>query len=398
MKINSNNVLIYSMIPVDVFMDDRLTKTDIRVLGALLSFREKSANICWPTREKLASRCNLPLCKISTSTSHLVELGWLQKTGDGGKSSPSKYEFLIPFLGKSNNETQKKCVKNAPKNDVFLPEKVTDLVTVSIGQTVTDLVTVSRGEKVTDSVTFFNDSKDPNGYQFGNPAPYRFGNPPLTDSVRGKEQTIEQTIKIKRKKICEIVDLKIDDDFEKKINNDFEKKKSSENFCEDRYEQNDIQGARVEARKEGGIVEEAKQQRENLTAKAEIIVIFEFWKATMGHGQAKLDAKREKFIRNALALGYTADDLQQAILGCSKTPHNMGQNANGKRYDGIDLIFRSADHIDRFIGNLASNVASGRYSPQVSRNSSTRPTYRYPSTSGDVIDSTAETCYELTRI
>jgi len=132
-------------------MDDRLTKTDLRVLGAILSWRDKTTNLCWPKRELIATRCNLPLCKISTATTRLVNLGWLKKEGNGGRSRSAQYVLLIPTL---------------------TTKTVTDLVTVTNSETVTDSVT----KTLTDSVT-----------------------KTVTDSVRGikhtNEQTIEQTNK-----------------------------------------------------------------------------------------------------------------------------------------------------------------------------------------------------------
>jgi hypothetical protein len=71
----------------------------------------------------------------------------------------------------------------------------------------------------------------------------------------------------------------------------------------------------------------------------------------MGHPNARLDDKRRKLIRNALKTGYAVNDLKTAILGCSYTPHNMGDNDRGQRYDGLHVIFKNADQIDRFINN-----------------------------------------------
>ena len=87
---------IFSLVPVEVFMDDRLTKTDLRVLGAILSWRNKTTNLMWPKRSQIAERCNLSLPKISTATTHLVTLGWLKKEGKGGCSRSSQYLFCIP--------------------------------------------------------------------------------------------------------------------------------------------------------------------------------------------------------------------------------------------------------------------------------------------------------------
>ncbi|MGZ8173619.1 MULTISPECIES: helix-turn-helix domain-containing protein [Methylobacter] len=92
------SINVFSIVPVEVFMDDRLTKTDLRVLGAILSWRDKTTNLCWPKRELIATRCNLPLCKISTATTRLVSLGWLKKEGNGGRSRSAQYILLIPTL------------------------------------------------------------------------------------------------------------------------------------------------------------------------------------------------------------------------------------------------------------------------------------------------------------
>ena len=79
--------------------------------------------------------------------------------------------------------------------------------------------------------------------------------------------------------------------------------------------------------------------------------IFDCWCDTLGHPRARLDDKRRKVINRALKLGYTAAELCDAIRGCSLTPHNMGINDRGTRYDELGLILRDADHIDRFIRN-----------------------------------------------
>lgn len=79
--------------------------------------------------------------------------------------------------------------------------------------------------------------------------------------------------------------------------------------------------------------------------------IFQYWQTIMDHPNARLDEKRRKLIRNALKTGYAVNDLKTAILGCSYTPHNMGDNDRGQRYDGLHVIFKNADQIDRFIHN-----------------------------------------------
>ncbi len=82
-----------------------------------------------------------------------------------------------------------------------------------------------------------------------------------------------------------------------------------------------------------------------------IKVIFEHWKIVMNHPRAKLDCKRKNFIRGALKMDYTIEELCDAATGCSITPHNIGENQQGQRYDGLHIIFKDADNIDRFIYN-----------------------------------------------
>lgn len=86
--------------------------------------------------------------------------------------------------------------------------------------------------------------------------------------------------------------------------------------------------------------------------------VFEHWKTVLNHPTAKLDDKRRKAISAALRIGYTADQLKAAIDGCSRTPHNMGQNDRHTVYDDLGLILRDADHIDRFIRNSLRSTAA----------------------------------------
>ena len=80
-------------------------------------------------------------------------------------------------------------------------------------------------------------------------------------------------------------------------------------------------------------------------------VVFDYWRKAMESPRSKLDAKRTKTIKAALKWGYTPEQLCKAIDGCRVTPHNMGINDRGEKYNGIDLILRNADQIDRFMRN-----------------------------------------------
>ncbi len=88
----------------------------------------------------------------------------------------------------------------------------------------------------------------------------------------------------------------------------------------------------------------------NTSQSSAIDDVFNYWKTFMNHPRAKLDDKRRNKIRDALKLGYTKEDLIDAIHGCAKDPWCMGQDPrNSKVFDDIELIVRDAKHIDNFI-------------------------------------------------
>jgi hypothetical protein len=99
--------------------------------------------------------------------------------------------------------------------------------------------------------------------------------------------------------------------------------------------------------------------RVSFKASQDELEIFAHWQSVMKHPRARPDKKRLGKLRQALALGYTVDELKTAITGCSNTPFYMGQNDRGQSYDAIDLIFRDADHIDRFIANASDASLTG---------------------------------------
>lgn len=87
-------------------------------------------------------------------------------------------------------------------------------------------------------------------------------------------------------------------------------------------------------------------------------VVFEHWQKIMGSPRSQFDSKRERVIKAALKAGYSVDDLCKAIDGCSKSPYHMGLNENNTKYNGIDLILRNADYIDKFLGFETSPPAA----------------------------------------
>lgn len=90
--------------------------------------------------------------------------------------------------------------------------------------------------------------------------------------------------------------------------------------------------------------------------------LFNYWQAAMNHPCARLDLKRQRAIEKAMKLGYSIEELKRAIDGCSKTPYNMGKNDTNQIYDDISLIFRDADHIERFMNNAnGGNTTHGHH-------------------------------------
>jgi hypothetical protein len=77
--------------------------------------------------------------------------------------------------------------------------------------------------------------------------------------------------------------------------------------------------------------------------------VFAYWQEVMSHPHAKLDDKRAKAIGKRLSDGYTVGELCQAIDGCKRSPHHMGQNEQRTVYDDIELICRDGTHVDKFI-------------------------------------------------
>lgn len=89
---------LFSIAPIEICLDDRLTKMQIKVLLALLSFRSKNTDTVWPKRETLSERCGYCPAVISRVTTQLVALGWLEKVGGGGYSKSCVYRITVPDL------------------------------------------------------------------------------------------------------------------------------------------------------------------------------------------------------------------------------------------------------------------------------------------------------------
>lgn len=90
--------------------------------------------------------------------------------------------------------------------------------------------------------------------------------------------------------------------------------------------------------------------------------LFSFWIDTckMGPPDPKLTSSRLKLLNARLDEGYSMDDLAMAIVGCSKNPHNRGENDRQTKYMGWDLILRDANKVDYFVGCYHDQKKGGK--------------------------------------
>lgn len=101
--------------------------------------------------------------------------------------------------------------------------------------------------------------------------------------------------------------------------------------------------------------EEGGQSQESIAKK-----IFDYWKKVMNSPNAIYDSQRNRQIQNALSIGFSPQQLCQAIKGCSVTPFNMGENDRGVKYNGLEVILKNAEQIERLIRHY-------HYPPKVSK-------------------------------
>jgi hypothetical protein len=76
-----------------------------------------------------------------------------------------------------------------------------------------------------------------------------------------------------------------------------------------------------------------------------------YWGKRMGAKRASLNKDREALLSKAIATHGLADCML-AIDGCTTSEWHMGANPSGKKYNSVELIFRSSEKVDQFIGYL----------------------------------------------
>lgn len=83
---------------------------------------------------------------------------------------------------------------------------------------------------------------------------------------------------------------------------------------------------------------------------AEIQQLWDYWVEKMRSKSKRkpvLDSNRRQYLGAAL-YDYGMDGCRDAIDGCALSEFHMGRNKMNKRYDSVELIFRDAEHIEKF--------------------------------------------------
>lgn len=78
--------------------------------------------------------------------------------------------------------------------------------------------------------------------------------------------------------------------------------------------------------------------------------VFDHWCLTMGkRSNTIFSTDRKARVLARLREGYTVSQLVEAVTGYTKIPFNMGDNADNRRWDGLELICRSGSHVEKGI-------------------------------------------------
>ena len=77
----------------EILQDKRLSLNQIKVLLALFSFRNKTTNLCFPSRNSISKKTGIRVTTVSDVTTELVSLNWVSKKWHDSKY---KYEITIP--------------------------------------------------------------------------------------------------------------------------------------------------------------------------------------------------------------------------------------------------------------------------------------------------------------
>lgn len=94
----------------------------------------------------------------------------------------------------------------------------------------------------------------------------------------------------------------------------------------------------------------SRAKKAAMISDAAVIEVWEYWTSVMRAGSKRkpvLDATRRQILGAAIH-DYEVQGCKDAIDGCALSEFHMGRNKMNKRYDSVELIFRDAEHVEKF--------------------------------------------------
>ena len=94
----------------------------------------------------------------------------------------------------------------------------------------------------------------------------------------------------------------------------------------------------------------SRAKKSAMISDSEVAEVWMHWITAMRTGSKRkpvLDATRRQIIAAAI-YDYEVQGCKDAIDGCLLSEFHMGRNKMNKRYDSVELIFRDAEHVEKF--------------------------------------------------
>jgi hypothetical protein len=105
----------------------------------------------------------------------------------------------------------------------------------------------------------------------------------------------------------------------------------------------------------------SRAKKSAMISDSEVAEVWMHWITTMRTGSKRkpvLDATRRQVIAAAIH-DYEVQGCKDAIDGCLLSEFHMGRNKMNKRYDSVELIFRDAEHVEKFHEILDKSTEDG---------------------------------------
>lgn len=116
----------FAMVNEAMLADERLSYRQFKILCCLRMFADSKTGLAHPSRAQIREITGVQENHISAATTDLVNLGWLEKHGNGGRSSPADYQVMNEpkTLPKSGLKTLPKSgLKTIPESGTVSKKK-----------------------------------------------------------------------------------------------------------------------------------------------------------------------------------------------------------------------------------------------------------------------------------